>query len=82
MNTMLRWLKGGALAMLAASGSLAQAATVQTFALHDARGLGAPPVKLEAAKYLGRKSLRMTVEGEDGDGLTLLPGTDFHDGVI
>jgi hypothetical protein len=82
MNAMLPWLKGGALAMLAAQGLLAQAAPVQTFSLHDARGLTAPQMKMEAAKYLGRESLRVTVEGEDQDGLALLPGTDFQDGVI
>jgi hypothetical protein len=32
--------------------------------------------------YLGRKSVRITMEGEDHEGLALLPGTDFQDGVI
>ena len=54
----------------------------QTFSLTDAAGLTAPKVKMETASYLGRKSVRMTVEGEDNPGLVLLPGTDFQDGVI
>ena len=54
----------------------------QTFPLHDATGLSAPKVKPEAVTYLGRKCVRLTVEGEDNAGLVLLPGTDFQDGVI
>jgi len=54
----------------------------QTFPLRDASGLIAPKVKPEAVTYLGRKCLRLTVEGEDNAGLVLLPGTDFQDGVI
>ena len=54
----------------------------QTFALTDAAGLTAPKVKTETASYLGRKCVRMAVEGEDNSGLVLLPGTDFQDGVI
>ena len=42
----------------------------------------ATKVKTEAVKYLGRESVRITVEGEDTAGLALLPGTDFQDGVI
>lgn len=55
---------------------------VQTFPLCDATGLIAPKVKAEAVKYLGRQSVRLTIEGEDHEGLALLPGTDFQDGVI
>jgi len=55
---------------------------VQTFPLRDATGLIAPKVKAEAVKYLGRQSVRITIEGEDREGLALLPGTDFQDGVI
>ena len=57
-------------------------ARLQTFPLSDTTGLSAPKVKPEAVKYLGRKCVRITVEGEDHDGLVLLPGTDFQDGVI
>lgn len=32
--------------------------------------------------YLARKSVRITMEGEDHEGLALLEGTDFQDGVI
>jgi hypothetical protein len=54
----------------------------QHFPLTDAAGLAAANVKMEAVDYLGRKSIRMIVEGEDRGGLVLLPGTDFQDGVI
>ena len=57
-------------------------ARVQTFPLRDAAGLIAPKAKAEPVKYLGRKSVRITIEGEDHEGLALLPGTDFQDGVI
>ncbi len=55
---------------------------VQTFPLRDTAGLIAPKVKTEAVNYLGRKSVRLTIEGDDHEGLALLPGTDFQDGVI
>jgi hypothetical protein len=55
---------------------------VQTFPLHDTKGLLAPKVKAEAVKYLGRDGIRITMDGEDHEGLALLPGTDFQDGVI
>jgi len=54
----------------------------QTFPLRDAAGLAAPKVTTESVTYLGRKCVRMSVEGEDNAGLVLLPGTDFQDGVI
>jgi len=58
-------------------------AHVQTFPLRDATGLIAPRVKAESAAYLGRKSVRITMEGDDHDGLALLPGTEnFQDGTI
>jgi len=69
--------------ILAANCLFAQTPThVQTFPLLDANGLIAPKVKTEAANYLGRKSVRVTVDGDDRDGVALLPGTDFQDGVI
>jgi hypothetical protein len=67
---------------LAAPGLFAQIPEPQVFPLHNASGLIAPTVKTEAVSYLGRKSVRITMEGQDHDGLALLPGTDFHDGVI
>ena len=41
-----------------------------------------PKIKTEEVNYLGRKCVRLTVEGEDDSGLRLLPETDFQDGVI
>jgi hypothetical protein len=78
-----RWLSYSALTLLAASGLFAQTPErVQTFPLRDTTGLIAPKVKAEAANFLGRKCVRITVEGDDRDGLALLPGTDLQDGVI
>jgi hypothetical protein len=57
-------------------------ALAQFFPLRDTTGLIAPKVKAEAVQYLGRKATRITVDGEDHDGLALLPGTDFQDGTI
>src|SRR3984957_14067967 len=82
-NMLKHRLSCGAATVLAASCTFAQTpARVQTFPLRDAAGLIAPNVKTEAVKYLGRKSVRITMQGEDRDGLALLPGTDFQDGVI
>lgn len=76
-------LNCSAVTLLTASGLFAQSsAHVQTFLLRDAAGLIAPKVKAEAVNYLGRKSVRITMEGDDHEGLALLPGTDFQDGVI
>src|SRR4051812_38393797 len=69
-------------AVVLAVSSLAAPAHVQTFPLRDAAGLTAPKTTTEAVTYLGRKCVRLTVEGEDNAGLVLLPGTDFQDGVI
>jgi len=72
-----------AVTLLAAGCLLAETpARVQTFPLRDTAGLIAPKVKTEAVKFLGRESVRITVTGDDRDGLALLPGTDFQDGVI
>jgi hypothetical protein len=77
------WLSHSAVTLLAASCLFAQTpARVQTFSLRDTAGLIAPKAKAEAVKYLGRESVRITLEGEDHEGLALLPGTDFQDGVI
>ena len=67
---------------LAAPGLFAQTPEPQVFPLHNANGLIAPKVKTQAVSYLGRESVRITMEGQDHDGLALLPGTDFQDGVI
>jgi hypothetical protein len=37
---------------------------------------------MESVSYLGRQAVRMTIDADDHDGLALLPGTDFRDGVI
>jgi hypothetical protein len=52
------------------------------FPLRDTAGLIAQHVKTEAAKYLGRQSVRITIEGEDHEGLALdLKGEDLHGAV-
>jgi hypothetical protein len=77
------WFGWSALAVLTAGCLTAQtSARVQSFPLRYTAGLIAPKVKMEAVKYLGRRSVRITMEGEDHEGLALLPGTDFQDGVI
>lgn len=83
MITLKRWLRYGAAAVVAASPLFAQTpASTQDFPLHDTTGLIAPKVKAEAVKYLGHESVRITMAGEDHEGLALLPGTDFQDGTI
>jgi len=83
MNLLKLCLNCSAVALLAASGLFAETPPrVQAFPLRDATGLIAPKVKAEAVNYLGRKSVRITMDGDDNDGLALLPGTDFQDGVI
>lgn len=78
-----RWLSCCAVTLLAASCLLAKTPErVQTFPLRDTTGLIAPKLKTEAVNYLGRKCVRITMEGDDHEGLALLPGTDFQDGVI
>jgi hypothetical protein len=82
--TARRWLKFGAASAIALipPGLFAQAPRPQIFPLHDANGLIAPKVKAEAVNYHGRKCVGITIDGRDHDGLALLPGTDFQDGVI
>ena len=78
-----RCINHGAVSLIVATCLFAQTPTrVQTFPLRDTSGLIASKVKTEAATYLGRKCVRITMEGDDHDGLALLPGTDFQDGVI
>ncbi|MDP8979336.1 MAG: hypothetical protein M3O35_01955, partial [Acidobacteriota bacterium] len=69
---------------LAASSAFAQAPLAKlTFSLQDTTGLvSRPNVKTEAVTYQGRKAVRLTTEAVDGDGLVLLAGTEFQDGVI
>jgi hypothetical protein len=82
MITPKSWLTYSA-TIFAASHLFAQTpAHIQNFPLRDTTGLIAPKVKAEAVKYLGRESVRITIAGEDHEGLALLPGTDFQDGVI
>jgi hypothetical protein len=82
-NMFKTWLDFTALALLATTCLFADdAPRVQTFPLHDTAGLITHNAKTEAVKYLGRKSVRITMEGEDHEGLAMLPGTDFQDGVI
>lgn len=77
------WFKISAVIVLTAFCANAQTAPhMQSFPLHDPKGLIAPKVKMEATQYLGRKCVRITMEGEDHEGLVLLPGTDFQDGSI
>lgn len=82
--TLKRCLSFSALTVLTVTCLFARTSpTVQTFPLTDTAGLIAPKlVKTEAVEYLGRKCVRITMEGNDHEGLTLLPGTDFQDGVI
>jgi hypothetical protein len=78
-----RCINYSAVSIMAATCLLAQTPTrVQTFPLRDTSGLIASRVKTESATYLGRKCVRITMEGDDHDGLALLPGTDFQDGAI
>jgi hypothetical protein len=85
MITLESWLNCTGVTLLAFAATCLFAepsAKVQIFPLRDTAGLSAPHVKTEAVKYLGRESVRMTIEGEDHEGLTLLPGTDFQYGVF
>jgi hypothetical protein len=77
------WIQVAVVAVLAASELLGQPQSREkTFALQDATGLIPLKVKAEPVNYLGRKCVRITMDGDDRDGLALLPGTDFEDGVI
>jgi hypothetical protein len=50
----------------------------------DPATLVAHHVKVDAAEYLGRKAVRLTVESPNnaGGGFASLPGVDFQDGTI
>ncbi len=69
-------------AILLAWASFGQATShAQTFALSDTRDLVPLNVKADAIEYKGRRAVRLTKETEK-DGLALLRGMDFQDGVI
>lgn len=83
MIKLKRSLGWGFLTLFAAAGLLAETpGHVQTFPLRDTSGLIVSKAETKAVKYLGRECVRITVDGDDRDGLALLPGTDFQDGVI
>lgn len=77
LTTLKRWLNYSSVTVLALTCLVAQtSARVQTFPLTDTTGLVAPKlVKMEAGQYQGRKCVRITMEGNDHEGLALLPGT-------
>ena len=54
----------------------------QTFTLTDTKDLIEQGLHAEPVDYLGRKAIRLTRPGEDGDGLVLVKGSQFHDGTI
>jgi hypothetical protein len=54
----------------------------QTFTLSDTKDLIEQGLHAEPVDYLGRKAIRLTRPGEDGAGLALLKGSQFHDGTI
>jgi hypothetical protein len=71
------WVLAGV--FLSATGASGQG-TGQAFPLADASGIVEHGVKAEAVEYLGRKAVRVTPTGENG--LAMLRGVDFQDGVI
>lgn len=81
MRTNLFLLFGAATLVTCAS-SFAQTGPIQSFPLRDTAGLViVGKVKPEAVEYQGRKAVRLAYSGY-GDGIAILPGTDFQDGVI
>ncbi len=70
---------GIALLSMVASGGAAPA--VQEFPLRETTGLIERNVKLEAAEYLGRRAVKLTM-APSSSGLAFLPGVEFQDGVI
>ena len=70
------------LATASARGSDPNIPATQTFALTDTSSLVEQGLHAEPAEYLGRKAIRLTRPGEDGDGLVMLKGSQFHDGTI
>lgn len=68
--------------LIAAPARDANATATQTFALTDTKDLIEQGLHAEPTEYLGRKAIRLTRPGEDGDGLAMLKGSQFHDGTI
>lgn len=56
--------------------------STQTFALTDTKDLIEQGLHAESVEYLGRKAVRLTRPGEDGAGIAILKGSEFHDGTI
>jgi len=77
-----RWLCLSVFALAAGCLCAQPPAGVQSFPLQSAAGLAAPGMKIEAANYLGRNCVKVTASDKGGNGLVLLPGTDFQDGTI
>jgi hypothetical protein len=71
----------GVIAFLAGAAFCQAQGEVQTFPLVDTAGLEPSNAKVEAVEFQGRKAVRLTVERQE-DGMVILPGTDFRDGVI
>src|SRR5262245_66474509 len=57
------------------------AAAAQSFSLQSTDGLTLRKVKAEPVTYRGRKSIRITSEGDD-NGFAIVNGTEFQDGTI
>ena len=68
-------------------------AAQQSFALNSTAGLQPRDVTVEAVTYSGRKAVRVlpalppdaelaAPKNGEGGGIVVLPGTDFHDGII
>lgn len=76
------WL--GILAVSLLFGSIrGRAAANQASSTIDPASLEAHNVKVEAAEFLGRKAVRVTIPtDQDRAGFALVRGTDFHDGAI
>lgn len=81
MRTSL-WKYGAVAALAAGCGFGETPAAKQTFPLRETTGLVTVNAKAEAVKYQGREAVRLITEGSDNEGLAVLPGTDFQDGVI
>ena len=74
-------LKCAAIAVWVTASTFAQTPAPQTFPLRETTGLITRNVKVEAAEFEGRQAVRLRMDGF-ADGLAVLPGTDFQDGVI
>lgn len=69
--------------VVALLGLLACPAAAQTFAFDSVANLKPHRVNIEPATYKGKKAVRATpAPGARGEGLIILEGTEFQDGVI